>query len=406
MAVIGAGGRGTYAYAPFAQSYPNLLEISAVAEPDSYRRQRFAEMYGIPEKACYSSWEPLLQEHEADGLLIANQDADHFAPLTAAMEGGWNILIEKPVTNDPKEAEFLEKEIAAYDKVLLICHVLRYTPFFRELKRILDAGTIGELIAIQHNENVGHFHQAHSFVRGHWRRSGESSPMILAKSCHDMDVLNWLMDDECEKLSSFGSLSHFKPEKAPEGSPEYCMDGCPSEETCPYSAYRYLSEKDANIKTWARAVVDHGKHKDLLEDLKKGPYGRCVYRCNNDVVDHQVVNLAYRRGGTVSFTMSAFTEKAGRTIKLMGSRGEIRGDMEKNEIETTDFRTEMKTTFRLLAQEEGHGGGDEGMIREFIKQIKTPEAASMSKSSRQGMRGHLMAFYAEKSRITGETFRL
>jgi predicted dehydrogenase len=404
MAVIGAGARGTYAYAPHALKYPDQIQISAVAEPNEYRRKKFAEIYSIPLENQFESWESLLENHKCDAVIIANQDAGHFDPMVKSMKLGLSILMEKPVTNNIEEAREILNKIGSYDKPFLICHVLRYTPFFRELKKILDDNAIGELISIQHNENVGHFHQAHSFVRGHWRNNEESSPMILAKCCHDMDILNWLNDGECKKLSSFGSLVNFRKEKAPEGVPERCFDGCPIEKNCPYSAYRYLDteEKGTGTLSFARVVRDHGETDDIKQALKTGPYGRCVYHCDNDVVDNQVVIMEYEGGKTTSLIMSAFTDKIGRTVKLIGVNGEIRGYMEKNEIEITDFRTGSVKTIEIDASGAGHGGGDEGTMREFISQIKNPDLKAMQKSNRQGILGHLMAFAAEESRLTNQ----
>lgn len=401
LAVVGAGSRGTFAYAPYALEHPAELKITAVAEPNDYRRRQFAEMYGIPEGNQFSSWEDLLENHRADGVLIANQDADHYAPILQAMEGGWNILAEKPVTNSREEARTLLDRITAYDKVFLICHVLRYTPFFLALKEILRTGTVGEIISIQHNENVGHFHQAHSFVRGHWRRKDESSPMILAKCCHDLDILNWLMEADCLRLSSFGSLSHFREENAPPGAPERCLDGCPAEEECPYSASRYF-EEGLNIPNFARVVRAHGETEDLKDALAKTPYGRCVYRCDNDVVDHQVMNLEYEEGRTVAFTMAAFSNEISRTMKLMGTRGEIRGHMEANKIEITDFRSGSRKEVVIDASGQGHGGGDEGITREFIRQVRHPDREEIRRGNRQGMLAHLMAFAAEEARLSGK----
>lgn len=402
LAVIGAGSRGTYAYAPYAQKHPDLLQISAVAEPNEYRRKKFSQMYNIPVENQFESWEPLLEIHSCDAVLIANQDADHFDPLIKSMKLGLSILMEKPVTNNREEARFLLEKIGSYNKPLLICHVLRYTPFFMKLKSLLNDDVIGELISIQHNENVGHFHQAHSFVRGHWRNSGETSPMILAKCCHDMDILNWLFDRECQKISSFGSLTFFRKEKAPHGAPERCFDGCPVEATCPYSAYRYLNsvEDGTGAASFAQVVKHHGETDDIEEALRIGPYGRCVYHCDNDVVDNQAVIMEYEGGKTASLIMSAFNNIMGRTIKLMGVKGEIRGYMERNQIEVTDFRSGKISNIDLKASMAGHGGGDEGIMREFLSQIKNPRIEEMQKSNRQGILGHLMSFAAEESRLT------
>ena len=326
LALIGAGSRGTFAYAPHIMKSPDQVEICAIAEPNEYRRKRFSNLYHIPEEGQFVSWEQLLESNVCDAVIIANQDADHYGPLIKSMEMGLSIMIEKPISNDRGEIRSLLNKMETYDKPLLVCHVLRYTSFFMEIKKILNENTIGELLSVQHNENVGHFHHAHSFVRGNWRNSTESSPMILAKCCHDLDILNWLYDEECLKISSFGSLTHFKKENAPEGAPGRCFDGCPTEESCPYSAYRYLDKKEKGTGThsFAQVVRDYSETDDTEEALKSGPYGRCVYHCDNDVVDNQVVILEFKGGKTASLIMSAFNNTSGRTLKHMGVNGEIR----------------------------------------------------------------------------------
>ncbi len=408
LAVIGAGMRGTFAYANYAREHPDELRVSAVAEPNQYRRNIFAKRYKVSEDAQFSSWQELLDKHRADGLLIATQDSEHYEPILRAMKENWNILCEKPVTNSPEEALELLPKITGYDKVFYICHVLRYTPFFNKIKQLLNEGHIGKIITIQHNENVGYFHYAHSFVRGHWRRSDIASPMILAKSCHDLDILNWLLDEDCKKLSSFGSLSHFRTENMPSGAPKHCLEGCPVEQTCPYSARKYF-EKEEKFSAFTETVLHHAGTDNLTEALQKGPYGRCVYQCDNDVVDHQVLNLEYENNAAVAFTMSAFTQETSRTIKIMGSMGEIRGHMEKHKIELQNFCNGKNT---IITPEEpiggygyggqGHDGGDWGIIREFIHQIRNPDLSAMRRNNRQGIMAHLMAFAAEQSRRSGQ----
>ena len=413
MAVIGAGGRGTEVYTQYAHYFPHLLQISAVAEPNDFRRKRFAEIYNVPEEMQFKSCEEMFEKHTPDSVLIATPDSEHYGPILRAMEAGCHILAEKPITNNLEELLNLRDKILNYDKVFLICHVLRYTMFFENLKQILNSGKIGELVTVQHNENVGHFHQAHSFVRGNWRNSKESSPMILQKCCHDMDILNFLIDKECVSVSSYGSLSHFKKEKAPEGATKSCLHGCPHILECPYSAALYieaeLGEKpNENVLPFIGAVKSHWESDDLLTALSLGPYGRCVYHCDNNVVDHQVVNIKYENGVTVAFTMTGFTNKCSRTIKIMGTKGEIRGHMEKNEIIVTDFRTglENKITYNTS---EGHGGGDQGIICEFMRLIQGDLSYNLNqikKNNKQGIDAHLMSFAAEKSRLEQQVVKL
>ena len=400
MAVVGAGSRGTNCYAPYALYFPNQLQITAVAEPNEQRRKHFSEMYNVPLENQFESWEELFEQHKANAVLIANDDAGHYGPILKAMEQGWHILAEKPITNNISHLLQLKDKILSYDKLFMVCHVLRYSPFFKKLKEILNSKQIGEIVSIQHNENVGHFHQAHSFVRGNWGNSKTSSPMILAKCCHDMDILNFLIDKECLRVSSFGSLSHFKKENAPEGATEMCLYGCPHLLTCPYSAARYLEQDEKHlIPMYADTVKLHWDSDDLAEALFAGPYGRCVYYCDNDVVDHQVVNLEYENNITVAFTMSGLTDLCNRTLKIMGTKGEIRAHMEMNEIISTDFRTGIETKTTLNSDNDIHGGGDAGTIIQFIKLLMTNQYEVVKESNRQGILGHLMSFAAEKSRL-------
>ena len=399
IAVVGAGARGTYAYAPYALHFPDQLKVTAVAEPDAKRRKVFSDKFSVPEENQFESWEALFANHKADAVIIANDDAGHAGPIKEAMKQGWHILAEKPVTNNLESLLELKDDIVAYDKVFMICHVLRYSPFFQKLKEILDSKQIGELVSVQHNENVGHFHQAHSFVRGNWGNKEESSPMILAKCCHDMDILNYLIGKECLRVSSFGSLKHFRQDKAPEGATERCLDGCPHLMTCPYSAMRY-AEKDNKryIPVYASNVLRHAGTDDLMEALKITDYGKCVHFCNNNVVDHQVVNMEYEDEITVAFTMCGLTDLCDRTMRFMGTKGEIRAHMGKAVITVTDFRTGMDTEI-TFDDCDVHGGGDHGIRADFVKFMNNADIDMIRKSNKQGIDAHLMAFAAEKSRL-------
>ena len=306
--LIGAGQRGMDAYGSYATRHPDELQFVAVAEPDSERREKFCSIHGIEKGKSFCSWEDLLQEPKmADALLVCTQDRMHYEPVIKALEKGYHVLCEKPLSPVPEECIMMSETARKRGKVLSVCHVLRYTPFFSKIKELLDKGCIGRLISIQHNENVGYWHYAHSFVRGNWRNSEDSSPMILAKSCHDMDIMLWLAGADCRSISSYGSLTHFKSENAPEGAPYRCMDGCPVQNECPYYAPRlYLTENTS----WPTSVISADTGIEArTKALREGPYGRCVYRCDNNVVDHQVVAIEFKNDVTAVFTMSAFTNK-------------------------------------------------------------------------------------------------
>ncbi|MGE5558405.1 MAG: Gfo/Idh/MocA family protein [Bacillota bacterium] len=398
VALIGAGGRGM-SYTNFALKNPEQLQCVAVAEPDPERRERVKKLHGISVENTFSSWTEILDRPRlADAVFICTQDRMHFEPAMKAMGRGYHILLEKPMSTTPQECALIGEQAEKNGRILLICHVLRYTGFFSALKRLLDEGRIGRLMAIQHNENVGFWHQAHSYVRGNWRNSNGSSPMILAKSCHDMDIMLWLAGADCLYISSFGSLTHFKPENAPPGAPKRCTDGCPAEKGCPYSALKiYIND---NTSWPVDVITSDFSLEGRLKALREGPYGRCVYYCDNNVVDHQVVNIEFANEVTAAFTMSAFTG-GGRTIKLMGTHGEMRGYMEKNEIEIINFRDSSTELINTSGNDSGygHGGGDWGIMREFTRLVQKGGTEQGLTSATVSVQSHLMAFAAEKSRL-------
>jgi predicted dehydrogenase len=282
-----------------------------------------------------------------------------------------------------------------------ICHVLRYSPFFAEIQNLLGAGAIGQLVSIQHIESVGYWHMAHSFVRGSWRRADESCPMILAKCCHDLDLLRWLADSPCQSVSSVGSLVHFTAAHAPQDAPAYCLDGCAHRDECPYFAPRfYLEHPRAVPDGFVRAVSLDPSPEAVLEALRRGPYGRCVYRCDNDVVDNQLVNLTFANGITASLTMCAFTDRCERIINLMGSRGQLRGNLEDSTLELLDFASGSRTIRQIHTPEGGHSGSDAVMMREFLRTLRAGAADSRS-SAAVSVESHLMALAAEQSRLRG-----
>ncbi len=396
IALIGAGQRGSI-YAAYALSHPEELGVAAVAEPDKNKREAFARLHGIPENMCYPTWEELLSSpRAADAVLVCTQDNMHTLPAIKALEAGYHVLLEKPMSNNELECLEIDEYSRKYNRLVSVCHVLRFTPFFSTIKKIIDEGQIGRLISIQHNENVGYWHQAHSYVRGNWRNSKKASPMILAKSCHDLDILLWLADSECSSIVSFGELTHFKKENAPVDAPHRCLDGCPHREECPFYAPRIYINGNTGFP--ASVISSDTGNEALTAALKEGPYGRCVYRCDNDVVDHQIVAMEFKNRVTVSFTMCAFTNEVSRTIKLMGTRGEIRGAMEKNEIEIIRFADGTKTKICLNPGASGHGGGDEGIMRNFVKLMQTGTEDRLT-SSGISIQSHLLAFAAEKSRL-------
>jgi len=301
-------------------------------------------------------------------------------------------------------AEIAEKR----GRSVAVCHVLRYTPFYQKIKQIIDSGLLGKVVTVQGLERVAYWHQAHSFVRGNWHNEAESAPMILAKCCHDMDILLWLTGKKCRKVSSFGNLYHFRADQAPEGAAERCLD-C-QVENCPYNAVKfYLDRFQRSGDDWPQNVVAFEPTEEkILAALREGDYGRCVYHCDNDVVDHQIVNMEMEDGSSISYTMTAFTGTGGRTLRVMGTHGELYADMEANTIRLMPYGQEEELIdVRKLANDfSGHGGGDARMVAEYIDYLQgAPMSATLTSLSRS-VESHLVALAAEESRKQGGEVRI
>jgi predicted dehydrogenase len=403
--LLGAGNRGMYAYAAYAKMNPAMMKIAAVAEPDDVKRRKIQEEHGIPDALAFRSWEEAFAKPvDAEAVIIATQDRMHAGPLKEASARNLHILCEKPIVPTPEECRAAEKAYAGTDKVFMLGYVLKYTAFFSRIRELLDAGRIGKLIGIDLVENVGHIHISHSFVRGNWRNRAESSPMILAKSCHDMDILHWFAGAPCESLSSYGELHYFKAENAPPDAPLRCLEGCPHMVSCPYhTAKIYLTD---NAGWPANVISSDLSIEGRLKALEKGPYGRCVFHCDNDVVDHQTVSMRFVNGVTATFTMSGFTLAIRRVITLFGTGGEIEGDLEANHIILTNFSTRNIEKIEIAPPIGGHSGGDHGLITAFVLAIRNSDKTGVKAMVKDAFESHYMAFAAESSRLDGKTIVL
>lgn len=405
--VLGAGSRGT-TYADHLARHPEQGEVVAVAEPDPYRRAEFAHRHSLPADRVFASWQDALAGPRlADAVTVTTQDADHVGPAVMAAEKGYHVLLEKPIAPTEAETRRLVEAVQAAGVLLAVCHVLRYTPHTVALKELLDAGAIGEVMSIEHLEPVGWWHAAHSFVRGNWRNEAASSPMLLAKSCHDLDWLLAVAGRPCRRISSFGSLTHFTRANQPAGAADRCLE-CPShiESVCPYSARRiYLGAVERGETGWPVDVItDDVSREGVLTALAQGPYGRCVYTCDNDVVDHQVVSMEFEGGLTASFTMTAFSTMRGRNTRIFGTHGEITTDS--RVITVDDFRTrERRVIDTALGADDGaaggHGGGDAGLMTAFTAALRRGDASLVPSTAEESLRSHLMVFAAERARRSG-----
>ena len=398
VAAVGAGNRMN-AYSEYARIHPEEMEIVAVVEPNDVRREQYSRRFGIPVTACYSAWEDFLSlPKQADALFLCTPDSLHYQPAIRALEKGYDILLEKPIARMWEECAAIVAKARELNRIVSVCHVLRYHPYFVRLKEILESGVLGEIISVNHVEAVGIERMTHAFVRGLWRKEEETNPMILSKACHDLDLLVWLTGKKCTDVSSYGSLKWFCEKNAPQGSTERCIDGCAVEQECPFSACALYLRR----KRWLRHFdIPEGEDPEpyILRELKEGPYGRCVYRCDNDVVDHQVVSMQMEDGITVSFSMDGFTKEGGRKTHVMCSRGEVYGDEKKLTVRYFDARPDETYDFSAYYGEcNFHGGADLNIVGDFIQAVRTGNAAFLRTDIETSLESHRIAFEIEKQR--------
>ncbi|UNX53234.1 Gfo/Idh/MocA family oxidoreductase [Georgenia sp. TF02-10] len=438
IAIFGTGGRGAEAYGGWILRHPDRAQVVAVAEPLHGRRDRFADRADVPAENRFPTWRALMAEVnrlDLDAVVVATPDTDHLEPAAAAAERGLAVLLEKPLARDEATLRELEQRLLPMQPRVAVCHVLRETPFWRSVHAVVASGTLGALVTIRHEENIGFWHFAHSYVRGNWRNVATSSPMALAKTSHDMDLLRWLAGAAPETVSSVGSLMHFRKENAPAGAPSHCVHGCPVADSCPFYAPRYYVERLANVDGWPVALLgDDVSREGRLRALAEGPYGRCVYRCDNDVADHQQTIFGFPGGLTASLSVSAFTGQNTRTFQVTGTRGELAGRMDTGQLrlqlfapgqhELPDLGTELmpSTTGPMdhdvlewvaapprwdEADHRGHAGGDDALTERFVTAVESGDFdAHVTTTLAASLDSHWMAFAAERARRHGEVVRL
>jgi predicted dehydrogenase len=437
--VIGAGDRGTV-YGNYAISYPNRLDIIAVAEPDDERREKFSVIHKISPRQQYTSWESILEEKLADIAIITTPDHLHFDPAMKALELGYHIFLEKPMAPTEQQCRELTDTAEMYGRVLQVGHVLRFTHFFSTIHQLINSKRIGELVTISLRENVSYYHYAHSYIRGNWHNREASSPMILAKSCHDLDLLYWLTGSIPASLSSYGSQLYFGKSNQPAGAPERCTDGCPVANSCLYYAPRiyldivpilHVAKKGGGLvervittlvlkfpglkrfpvfnrvnaySGWPVSVISTDTSLQARRyALETGPYGRCVYDVeDHNVVDHQVVVLEFENKVTATFTLHGHSSEEGRSIRVDGTRGTLIGEFKQsgNELFLVDSLTNEKQYLIKEGILSGHGGGDENIMHAFVDHLD--HGITNEVDARTALTSHLMAFAVDRSRLTGE----
>jgi predicted dehydrogenase len=403
--VIGAGSRG-YGYAQILKNMAGEAEVAGVCEPHAGRRRRLAEEFGLPADRCFQDWREIADRPRlADAALICTVEDQHRGPAVALAAQGYHLLLEKPMAPTQEDCVEICRAVKRSGVLLAVCHVLRYTAHFRRMKALLDQGTIGRLRNINATELVGPWHFTHSFVRGNFRNSRGASPYLLAKCCHDMDLLNYFAASRCARATSFGRLSFFTRANQPPGAADRCPE-CPAEieSACPYSALKiYLRERIQHLDRWpvAMLTLDHTPA-GVARALREGPYGRCAFACDNDAPDHQLVNLEFEDGLTAGFVTTAFAVGS-RDYFLMGDKGSLRlndaGLQHYDALsgKTRDVRVDVGDNTILT----GHGGGDYGVVRSFIEAVRAGDPAQICTGPEVSLQSHLIVFAAERARQSG-----
>ncbi len=406
--MIGAGQRA-HAYASYADLDPRAMDVVAVADPDGEARERLATRYAIPADARFTSVEVAIEALEA-GAFRANAainttpDREHVATTLVLLAAGLDVLLEKPVGTSRDELETLVGAVARYpDAVTRVCHVLRYTSFYAQLRSIVQSGLVGSLVAATHTERISYWHFAHSYVRGNWRRADTSSPLMLAKCCHDLDILAWTLGVTFTEAIGAGARRFFNGESAPPGSTARCGPDCAVADTCIYNAETiYGIEGDVFP---ADVLERGGTRASRLAALVDSPYGRCVYHCDNDVPESETALFRTDTDLVIPLHISGHADRDCRITRIDGTEGSIEarffasGTRSSIDISFPDGREE---TWRVDAEaaSSGHGGGDMGLVAEFIDAVRERDTEGGA-TIRSALPSHYAALAAEESRSTG-----
>lgn len=405
LALIGAGNRGQGIFGQYALDMPHRAKFVAAVEPDKEKRKFFAATHGIPSKNCFDNIDDFFAgaPKDIDGVVIATLEDQRIIPIMKSMEKGWDILVEKPLCTTPEELISLYDATADYAGILIVCHQMRLTPLYKTIKSLIDSGKYGDIVTIQHSENLSYSHMAHSFVRGFFNNS-KLTPMLLAKSCHDMDLISHLINSKAEKVSSFGSLKYFTPANCPEGAPKYCLEGCRHYATCPYHVLKLYFDEDTDPAYIRQMGVVKDKNQ-LRELLTKNRFGKCVFQTDNDVVDNQVAQIQFENDITVSFTMCGHNGTERRMTKISMTNGEIWCDGMSGTIKTWQFEPLLSDEITVTTKGT-HSGGDRAIMDNFIDAIETRDKSILLTPIKDSLQGHLLVFAAEESRATGQVVDL
>ena len=412
MSILGVGARGGEAYGRYIHECKDKFKIISLCEPNEYRLKKYGEAFEVAEENRFLSEEEFFEKKRSDVLLIATLDRLHVRQAVKALDLGYDLVLEKPISDDVDELRMLVEKAKANGKMVMVCHVLRYTAMIRKVKKLLDEGAIGRLISMDQTENVCFWHQAHSFVRGNWRNREETTPMIMQKCCHDLDLIQYFIGARCNSVASMGSLAYFKSENKPEGSADRCID-CKLRSSCKYSAYTiYLEDwkkggcKETfpfNLITDVLPITEEA----IITSLKESKYGRCVFACDNNVVDNQTVIMQFENGVTATLKMEGFTARGGRDFRFFGTEGELElYEIEDKMVLRRYMEEPIVWKISELVDElggqgaGGHGGGDHRMF-DSLYNIYFNDKLNASSAIEHSVESHYMALAAEKSRLNG-----
>lgn len=399
VVIIGCGWRGQV-FAEYAKTHPEEMRVLAIADKKQHIRDKMKKEYNIEDKYVFEDYHDLFKQGKiGDAVFIATQDNQHIEPSMMALEVGYrNLMVEKPIDRDISLCNMLNQKAQEVGAKIQICHSLRFAPYYRKMKEIIDSGVIGEIKHINQEEGVGYFHYSHSFVRGDWRREDTSSPMILAKCCHDMDLVLYLTDSHAVEVSSYGVNDYFTEKNAPNGAAARCID-CEVRETCPFDAIKIYNEKEGLC--WS--AVEKEGFADFETAMREGRYGRCVFYCDNDVVDHQSVNILFETGATATITMNPFTKFDNRETRIMGTRGELSGSFGENVITVKPFLGEVYQV-EVEKIDSGHGGADIVFVSDFLESVRGEK--EMCTPIDISIESHVMCHAAEISRKNSRSVKV
>ena len=412
ISIIGVGARGGEAYGRYIHSLKEQYKIESLCEVNSYRLEKYGEAFDVPQEKRFTDEDEFFKEKRSDVLLIATMDRLHVRQAVRALDLGYDLVLEKPISDDVEELRMLAKKAKEKGAMVMVCHVLRYSIMIRKVKELLDGGAIGRLITMDQTENVGYWHQAHSFVRGNWRNREETTPMIMQKCCHDLDLIQYFIGSRCKAVSSMGALSYFKAENKPQGAADRCLD-CKYQDECKFSAKAiYL---DGWKKSGFRDEIPYILITDVLPlteealvtSLRESNYGRCVFACDNTVVDNQTLIMQFENGISATLKMEGFTARGGRDFRFFGTEGELELYEEEDKIVLRRFMEAPKTwKISELVDDLGgqgtgnHGGSDHRMFDNLYK-IYFTDKLNASSAIEGSVESHYMALAAEESRLNG-----